>query len=125
MLKKKFRLTSDASRKKLHKTGVRTRIGGLFLNVSKNDVGHVRVAVILGKKYDARACKRNRQKRVIIEALSTVVSSQAPFDILISYTSAGKVLSYKDAKQQIEKALRLAQRHRTNLNASTLGRYIH
>ena len=68
-------------------------------------VGHLRVGVIVSKKFSPLAVARNTQKRAISAVLEELLPKSAPLDVIVSYTHAGKMLSYKDVKAVLKPEL--------------------
>jgi ribonuclease P protein component len=76
--------------------------GGLVIHVSpavKN-----RCAVVIGRKFSPKAVLRNRQRRVLTEALWFVLDKKTQkYDIVVNDRTQAEMVSYKDAKEEFER----------------------
>lgn|GEM_PF-6018155 len=69
--------------------------------------GENKVAVIVGKKFAQSAVRRNKQRRILIAALKTVLKDkQQKYNIVVTNKSSREMVSYKEAKQLFQEKLR-------------------
>ncbi len=98
MLCKEHRLRDNNRLLYVIKKGKRHYCSGVLLYWAPNTQGAVRIGCIVGKKFSQRATKRNRQKRILRNAITTFLPHIVPgTDIVISYANHGKIIPYAKA----------------------------
>lgn len=80
MLAKTYRLSSQSLR---HFTGRRLTTPTLHLIASPSSLPHGRAAFIISKRVFLKAHDRNRLKRILVETLSSQLSTPPFYDLLV------------------------------------------
>jgi ribonuclease P protein component len=112
MLKKKFRLTREAFRGARLRSGPRTEF--FLIKESPSSLPHARFAVLVPKKIEKKAVKRNQIRRRFYRALGAlgapVLLSRR--DLIIQVLPPAREAPYKEIEAAIERALELRSRLR-------------
>ncbi|MDP4008724.1 MAG: ribonuclease P protein component [Candidatus Peregrinibacteria bacterium] len=106
MLKRQLRLTKKDNILKIIKDG--NRVAGKFFlcKFLENKLEHCRFAIIVSKKVEKKAVKRNKCRRRIYEAIRNNVNnigSNKSYDIVILTNQSCLNASFSEIEQEIKK----------------------
>lgn len=123
MLPRQHRLPLSIENRRLQQTGRRFQSSLLTLLVTNRDdnAGPTRFALVVSKKLDKRATKRNRTKRLLREALRMLLPQFQPgYDVVVY---AKKILweeKVSDIRSEVEKLLKQAGLVKENSSESKI-----
>ena len=78
MLPEKYRLKSKKEIDQLFKNGKAVRNSFLFLKYKENNIENSRFAFSIGLKYSKKAVERNKMKRILREAIRSLIKDVKP-----------------------------------------------
>ena len=89
--------------------GKRGQARGLYVWVAPNNLGHVRMGLVVSRKVHKRSTRRNRLRRQLREIIrSTVELRSASIDITISPRTEALEMSYGQLSEQLLRAISIA-----------------
>lgn len=111
MLTKKNRITKALEFKAVYRKGKTVIVDDVVINFKGNDLGEVRVGIVVGNNFSKRAVERNRIKRQIREILRQKLEEIRPgADIVIIMRPTGKATQKKRESREISKTIEMGLR---------------
>ena len=107
MLKKQFRVTKEKDFQKVYKKGLFNNGKYLKINLLSNRRDLSRIAVVVSKKTEKKATKRNKVKRIVREAVKEIYLNLSDgYDIILNVKKEALEASKEDIKKDLLETLK-------------------
>ena len=109
---RKNRLGSGEAIKAVVSRGRRFTGSGFIMYFKKSELGVCKIAVVVSKKTDKRAVRRNKLRRQITEAIKKIISGcDKCFDIVVYTRPEAARLGFTELEEGLAKAFKTAGRN--------------
>ncbi|MFA5349150.1 MAG: ribonuclease P protein component [Candidatus Paceibacterota bacterium] len=105
MLSKINRLTKEDGLEDVCKKGRSIKKGFLLIKYRNNNLPIIRMAIVVSKKTEPKANKRNLLKRRLRNAARKIIQFQSGKDIVLFVLSGAEKYSYNQLKEKLEECL--------------------
>lgn len=107
MLKKQFRVTEDRDFQKIYKKGRYAHAKTFKLNYLENKRSFTRFTIVVSKKTEKGAVKRNRTKRIFREVIKAIYPEVITgFDFIINIKKEGVGADLSSVKSDIKETFK-------------------
>lgn len=105
-LPKKYRLTAQTDFKLLFRQGKTVKNSFLFIRFLKNNLGFIRIGIVVPVKIEKKVVLRNRIRRLISESLKKFNFKSHSLDIAV-IAGSGTIVekSFQEIKSEIDKTI--------------------